>query len=105
MLKSIQYTCRLYREDNTVVAVCPELNVSSFGDTPEEAVASLHEAVTLFLEECQRMGTLETVLEESRSGSSDHHGKPRRSIGPFGQAASLRGRTMVTPSETTSRPG
>ena len=65
MLKSILYTCRLYRENGTVVAICPELNVSSFGDTPEEAVASLHEAVTLFVEECQRMGTLETVLEES----------------------------------------
>jgi hypothetical protein len=48
-----------------VVAVCPEFNVSSFGDTPEEAVASLHEAVSLFLEECQRMGTLEMVLDEA----------------------------------------
>jgi len=41
------------------------LSVSSFGDTPEEALASLQEAVTLFLEECQRMGTLEIVLEEA----------------------------------------
>jgi predicted RNase H-like HicB family nuclease len=52
MLKCIKYTCRLYREEGTVVSVCPELNVSSFGETPEEAVASLHGAVTLFLEEC-----------------------------------------------------
>jgi hypothetical protein len=28
-------------------------------------LASLQEAVTLFLEECQRMGTLESVLEEA----------------------------------------
>ena len=65
MLKNIRFTCQLSREEETVVALCPEFGVSSFGDTPEEAAASLHEAVTLFLEECQRMGTLETVLEEA----------------------------------------
>lgn len=42
-----------------------ELNVSSFGDTPQEALAALQEAVTLFLETCLSMGTLETVLEEA----------------------------------------
>lgn len=57
MLKNIRFTCQLSREDARVVALCPEFNVSSFGDTPQEAVASLHEAVTLFLEECQRMDT------------------------------------------------
>ena len=61
----IPYTSQLYEEDEQYVAVCPELNVSSFGDTPEEALAALQEAITLFLEECQRMGTLETVLEEA----------------------------------------
>jgi predicted RNase H-like HicB family nuclease len=65
MLKNVRYTCRLSLEDETVVSVCPEFNVSSLADTAEEAVASLHEAVTLFLEECQRMGTLEMVLEEA----------------------------------------
>jgi predicted RNase H-like HicB family nuclease len=59
MLKDIKFTCRLFREDDAAVAICPGFNVSSLGDTPEEAVASLHEAVSLFLEECQRMGTLE----------------------------------------------
>jgi predicted RNase H-like HicB family nuclease len=61
----IPYTSQLFEEDDQVVAVCPELNVSSFGDTIDEALASLQEAVSLFLEECQAMGTLETVLEEA----------------------------------------
>jgi predicted RNase H-like HicB family nuclease len=65
MLKSVQFTCRLSKEDDTVVAVCPEFGVSSFGETLEDAVASLHEAVSLFLEECQRMGTLEMILDEA----------------------------------------
>jgi len=61
----VPYTSQLFREDDLIVAVCPELNVSSFGETPEEALSSLQEAVTLFLEACQEMGTLEMVLEEA----------------------------------------
>ncbi len=45
--------------------MCPELNVSSFGDTIDEAKASLKEAIEAFVEECEIMGTLEEVLEES----------------------------------------
>lgn len=61
----VPYTTQLFEEGGQIVAICPELYVSSFGDTTQEALASLQEAVTLFLEECQRMGTLETVLEEA----------------------------------------
>jgi len=61
----IPYTSQLFEEDGQIVALCPELNISSFGDDPEEALASLQEAVTLFLEECQRLRTLEVVLEEA----------------------------------------
>ncbi len=45
--------------------MCPELNVSSFGDTIDEAKASLKEAIEAFVEECEIMGTLEEVLEEA----------------------------------------
>lgn len=61
----ITYNLQLFEEDDLIVSLCPELNVSSFGDTPEEAVDSLKEAVSLFLEGCQEMGTLEAVLEEA----------------------------------------
>ncbi len=61
----VPYTSQLFEEDGQIVAVCPDLNVSSFGDTPQAALAALREAVTLFLEECQRLGTLEAVLEEA----------------------------------------
>jgi predicted RNase H-like HicB family nuclease len=61
----VPYTSQLFEEEGQIVALCPELNVSSFGDTSEAALDSLQEAVTLFLEECQQMGTLEIVLEEA----------------------------------------
>ena len=64
-MQHISYTSELFEEDGQVVALCPELNVSSFGDDPANAIDSLKEAVELFLEECIRLGTLEQVLEES----------------------------------------
>ncbi|MBI5115494.1 type II toxin-antitoxin system HicB family antitoxin [Candidatus Poribacteria bacterium] len=53
------------KESDLYVGLCPELNVSSYGDTPEEARESLKEAVSLFLEECEHMGTLKDILEEA----------------------------------------
>ena len=55
----------VFREDTLFVALAPELNVSSFGETIEEAKDSIKEALEAFFEECDRMGTLEDVLEES----------------------------------------
>ena len=65
MTTHIPYTSQLFAEGDQFVALCPELNVSSYGDSPEQALAALQEVVILFLEECQAMGTLETVLEEA----------------------------------------
>lgn len=55
----------IFKEDDLYVALSPELNVSSFGETIAEAKESIKEAIELFLEECQEMGTLNEVLEES----------------------------------------
>jgi predicted RNase H-like HicB family nuclease len=39
--------------------------VSSFGDDIESAKESFKEALSAFLEECEALGTLDEVLEES----------------------------------------
>lgn len=64
MLK-INLKVEIFQEDDVYVALAPELNVSSFGNTPENAKASVQEAVAAFIEECERMGTLRDVLEEA----------------------------------------
>lgn len=64
MADRIVITVQLFQEGEQFVSYCPQLNVSSFGETPDEAKASLIEAVSLFLEECEQMGTLYEVLEE-----------------------------------------
>jgi len=55
----------IFKEDNLYVALSPELNVSSFGETIDEAKKSIIEAIEGFLDECRDMGSLNEVLEES----------------------------------------
>ncbi len=47
-MKQMAYV--VYREDEFMVAQCLNVDVSSFGTTREEAVASLKEAVELYFE-------------------------------------------------------
>lgn len=47
------------------VAHTSQLDISSCGGTKEKAVKNLKEAVRLFLEEAERMGTLTRILEEA----------------------------------------
>lgn len=44
------FTAVLEKEGNGYVALCPELDIVSQGDSLEEAKANLREAVELFLE-------------------------------------------------------
>ena len=44
------FTAIVEREGDIYVALCPELDVASQGDTVEQATANLKEAVELFLE-------------------------------------------------------
>ncbi len=51
-----------FKEDDTFIAHCPVLELSSCGETFDAALASFHEALHLFLEECAERKTLEKVL-------------------------------------------
>jgi len=61
----IQFTSQIFKEGKTYVAHTPELDVSSCGPTRAKAMNNLKEAVRLFLEEAERMGTLDRILEEA----------------------------------------
>lgn len=64
-MSRVIYRTEVFQEGEQYVGLCPELNVSNFGDTPEEAKLSLHEAVEAFFEGCDLLGMLVQVLEES----------------------------------------
>ena len=64
-MSRISLEINVFKERNVYVALCPELNVSSFGDDIESAKESLREALEAFLEECEAMGTLQDILEDA----------------------------------------
>ena len=45
-----RFTAMIYREGGGYVALCPELDVASQGDSVEDASSNLREAVELFME-------------------------------------------------------
>ena len=61
----IQFTTRIFKEGRTFVAHALELDVSSCGGSKEKALKNLKEAVRLFLEEAEKMHTLEQILAEA----------------------------------------
>jgi predicted RNase H-like HicB family nuclease len=61
----IQFTNQILKEGRTFAAHTPELDVSSCGGTKKKALKNLKEAVRLFLEEAEKLGTLEQILEEA----------------------------------------
>ncbi len=80
MRNRITFHADIFQEGDVYVALCSELNVSSFGQTIEEAKDSLHEAIEAFIEECEHMGTLEEVMEEAGFTIENGTWKPREAI-------------------------
>jgi len=64
-MRPIEYDVIVLREGADFVAYCPELDISSCGRDVEHARTQLRTAVRLFLEECEKLGTLDDVLLES----------------------------------------
>ncbi len=61
----LTYTIQVWKENGTYVAYAPELDISTCGDSISQAKARLGEAVSLFLDEASRMGTLKDILAEA----------------------------------------
>jgi predicted RNase H-like HicB family nuclease len=79
-LPEIDFTAQVWKEGTTYVGYGPELDVSSCGESVAEARTRLREAVSLFLEECSRKGTLDTILSESGFAKRGRSYRPRRII-------------------------
>ncbi|MGE0084025.1 MAG: type II toxin-antitoxin system HicB family antitoxin [Desulfococcaceae bacterium] len=60
----IKVPVNIFRGETAYVSYCHALDVSSQGDTPEEAKSNLIEAVTGFIIACYETGTLSQVLKD-----------------------------------------
>ncbi|MDK2890467.1 MAG: hypothetical protein PWR21_1099 [Methanoculleus sp.] len=54
-------TIRSREEEGFYVSECREIEVASCGDTPEEALDNIREAVDLYLENARELGMLQDV--------------------------------------------
>ena len=61
----IEFAAIIFHEGKSFVAHCPELDVSSCGHNIDEARGNLKTAVRLFVEEAEKIGTLDDVLKEA----------------------------------------
>ena len=62
-MKIFEYTAVVWKEAEGFVSKCPELGVASCGDTFEEAVNNLKEAVELYLDNAKELDLIEDIEE------------------------------------------
>jgi len=79
-MPTIDYDILIFKEDESFVSYCPELDLSSCGESIEQAKDMLRTAVRLFIEEAEKMGTLEDILEESGYRRKDGGWEPPRLV-------------------------
>lgn len=64
-MRPIEFDAIIFQEGKAYVAHCPELDVSSCGKDVDEARRNLKTAVRLFIEEAEKLGTLDDILREA----------------------------------------
>ena len=70
-MSEIEFDTIIFKEGKTFIAYSPKLDISSCGNSMEEARKNLKTAVRLFLEEAEKMGTLEEILREAGYEKTD----------------------------------
>ena len=61
----VKVTEEIWKEGNMYVSYCPELDIASCGESIEESKKNLKEVISINFEECQKMGTLNQLLQEA----------------------------------------
>ena len=64
MRKTHQFTAVIEREDDMYVALCPELDIASQGESVEKARENLKEAIELFFETASQQEVRERLHDE-----------------------------------------
>ena len=61
----IVYQIEETRDGRSCTAFCPELVITAFGSSPEEAKENLRSEIARYLEDCEELGILDEVLIEA----------------------------------------
>ena len=60
-MRALDYTAVLWKEGDAYVSKCTELGVASCGNTLQEAIENLKEAVELYVENAKELGLMEDI--------------------------------------------
>ena len=63
----LEITVRIFKEGKQYVSYCPELDLASCGKTYKQAEERFKEALSLFLDEAEAMGTLREILVKANA--------------------------------------
>ncbi len=66
-MQAYGYTAIVWKESEGYVSKCPELGVASCGESFEDAVRSLKEAVELYIENAKELNIIEDLQESLTS--------------------------------------
>lgn len=58
-MSRVKLTAVIWEEEGVFVSKCPEVEVASAGDTPQEALMNLQEAIELWLINVKELGILD----------------------------------------------
>jgi len=62
---NLKLTEELWKEGNMYVSYCPELDIASCWETVDQTKKNLIEVILINLEEAQKLGTLDNLLQEA----------------------------------------
>jgi len=62
-MKVFEYTAVVWKETEGYVSKCSELGVASYGESFDQAVSNLREAVELYLENAKELDLIEEIEE------------------------------------------
>ena len=65
MIDRVVYQIEESKAGDSFQAVCPELLITAFGDTREDARNALRQQVAEYLEDCDNLGALDEALIEA----------------------------------------
>jgi len=66
-MQNYKLTAVVWKEDVGYVSKCSELSVASAGDSVEEALENLKEAIELYLENAMELGMLDDIRQSITS--------------------------------------
>jgi predicted RNase H-like HicB family nuclease len=78
----IVYQIEESRDGKAHTAYCPELVITAFGDSSEEAKGNLRAEISRYLEDCQELGILDEVLIEAGFYDNDEVWMSSRVVPP-----------------------